>query len=95
MRVRRLISAEDGAPNFCMRRFELAPGGRTPRHTHPWEHEVYVLEGAGTVFGGGAEHRFRPGDAIYVAPGEEHRFAADSRAGTVFLCLIPTKGMQH
>lgn len=87
--VRWLISPEDGAANFYMRRFELAPGGRTPRHTHSWEHEVYILEGEGTVFGSGRESRFRAGDVIYVSPNEEHYFAADSRGPAAFLCLVP------
>jgi quercetin dioxygenase-like cupin family protein len=86
--VRWLISADDGAPHFSMRRFELAPGGNTPRHVHDWEHEVYVLEGEGTVFGGGAERPFRPGDTVYIPPGEEHSFTAGQRP-VAFLCLIP------
>jgi hypothetical protein len=48
--VRWLVSESDGAPNFAMRRFEVAPGGYTPRHSHPYEHEVYVLEGEGVVY---------------------------------------------
>ena len=31
----------DGAKNFCMRIFEIAPGGHTPKHAHPWEHEMF------------------------------------------------------
>jgi len=90
--VRWLISVRDGAPNFYMRRFELEPGGHTPRHQHPWEHEVYILEGEGSVFGGGRENRFRPGDVIYIPPGEEHGFAADAGQAVAFLCLIPRSG---
>ncbi|MCH8924273.1 MAG: cupin, partial [Planctomycetes bacterium] len=47
--VRRLVSESDGAPNFAMRRFEIAPGGYTPRHSPPYEPAVYVLEGDGLV----------------------------------------------
>ena len=43
------LSAKDGAPNFAMRFFEVNPGGNTPLHNHPYEHEIYVMEGAGTV----------------------------------------------
>ena len=32
VRVRWLIGPADGAPHFYMRRFELRPGGHTPRH---------------------------------------------------------------
>jgi len=88
-RIRWLIDEADGAPTFCMRRFELEPGGHTPRHSHPWEHEVYILEGQGTVFGNGKQNAFRAGDVIYVPPGEEHYFAADRDGPVAFLCLIP------
>ena len=91
-RVRWLISDKDGAPNFYMRRFELEPGGRTPRHAHPWEHEVYVLEGEGTLLCKGGEELFRPGDVVYIPPGEAHSFTAGPKAPVAFLCLIPKEG---
>ncbi|MFO8006344.1 MAG: cupin domain-containing protein [Candidatus Brocadiia bacterium] len=92
--VRWLIDDGDGAPNFYMRRFELEPGGKTPRHAHDWEHEVYVLEGEGSVHGAGGEEKFRPGDVVYMPPGEEHYFKADADQPVAFLCLIPTEGKQ-
>jgi quercetin dioxygenase-like cupin family protein len=92
VRVRWLIDEADGAPHFYMRRFELEPGGRTPRHTHPWEHEVYVLEGEGGVFCEGSREGFRPGDVVFIRSGEEHSFAADQGRPAAFLCLIPKEG---
>jgi len=92
VRVRWLVSDHDGAPNFCMRRFELEPGGNTPRHAHPWEHEVYVLEGQGTVFYEGVEEPFTPGDVVYVPPNAEHSFIAYAGSSVAFLCLIPMSG---
>ncbi len=89
--VRWLISEDDGAPHFYMRRFELVPGGRTPRHTHPWEHEVYILEGEGTLYCEGAERPFRPHDVVYIAAQEEHCFLADRGIPVAFLCLIPRR----
>ncbi len=91
-RIRWLIAEPDGAPNFYMRRFDLEPGGRTPKHTHAWEHEVYVLEGEGTVLGNGRENAFRAGDVVFVPPEEEHFFAADRGQAVAFLCLIPREG---
>ena len=93
VRVRWLISAQDGAPGFYMRRFELEPGGMTPLHSHAWEHEVYILEGRGTVLCEGAEYPFGPGDVIYIPGGEEHRFTAGPDGDTAFLCLIPKEGL--
>ncbi len=45
-----MIGKEDGAQNFCMRMFEMGKDGYTPRHTHDWEHEIFVLVGKGEVF---------------------------------------------
>ena len=50
--VRWLLGQSDGTPTFAMREFEVAPGGYTPRHSHDYEHEVFVLEGDGVVFEG-------------------------------------------
>ena len=47
LRVRWLITEDIGAINFAMRLFEMEPGGYSPLHSHPWEHEVYVLSGSG------------------------------------------------
>ena len=44
-----LIGKDDEAENFAMRLFEVQPGGHTPLHTHPHEHEVFVLDGRGVV----------------------------------------------
>jgi len=51
VRVKWLIDEKVGAENFAMRLFEVEPGGYTPYHKHPWEHEVFVLEGDGVVVG--------------------------------------------
>ena len=40
--VRVLFGPADGAPTFAMRVFEVAGGGHTPYHEHPFEHEVNV-----------------------------------------------------
>jgi len=86
-RVRWLIGEADSAPNFAMRQFEVAPGGHTPRHSHPYEHEVFVLEGEGIVSERDAEHRLRAGDVVYV-----HQFRNPGRKPLKFLCLIPNSG---
>jgi quercetin dioxygenase-like cupin family protein len=91
VRMRMLVGEDDGAPNFFMRRFEVKPGGETPRHTHAWEHETYILEGEGIAFCEGEERPIRPGDVVYVAPEEKHQFIASPDAPLAFLCLVPKK----
>lgn len=87
--IRLLIDQSDGAPNFDMRRFEVAPGGYTPKHTHAHEHEVYVLEGSGVVLEGDEQRPLRAGVTVYVAPWESHQFRNTGTTPLEFLCLIP------
>jgi quercetin dioxygenase-like cupin family protein len=88
-RVRWLVSEEDGAPTFAMRQFEIEPGGHTPRHKHPYEHEIYVLEGAGVAFEGDRQHPLKAGDVVFVKPDEVHQFCNTGHAQLKMLCLIP------
>ena len=88
-RMRCLIGPDDGAPSFTMRQFEVAPGGNTPRHAHAYEHEVFVLEGAGVVWDAGGERPLRPGTAVFVPPKEMHQFRNTGPGPLKFLCLIP------
>ena len=88
-KVRWLLSENTGAPNFAMREFEVAPGGFTPRHSHPYEHEVFVLEGEGQVFEGDTPHVIQSGDVVLVTPDEVHQFRNTGDVPLRFLCLIP------
>jgi len=88
-RVRWLIGERDGAPNFAMRQFEVGVGGHTPKHSHPYEHEVFVLEGAGEILDGNTPRPLRAGDVIFVKPDEIHQFRNTGDATLKFLCLVP------
>jgi quercetin dioxygenase-like cupin family protein len=94
-KVRWLVGQPDGAANFSMRQFEVEPGGFTPRHSHPYEHEVYILEGEGEVLEGERResHRIRKGDFVFVAPDEVHQFKNTGSEHLKFLCLIPNSAL--
>ena len=87
--VQILVGSDEQAPNFVMRRFELAPGGHTPRHFHPYEHEIYMLEGSGVVVDGEVQRPLSPGDVVYVAPDDVHQFRNTGETPMKMLCLIP------
>lgn len=87
--LRWVIAEGQGAPNFAMRVGELQPGASTPRHTHDWEHEVFVLGGRGRVYGGGKEAPLGEGDTVFIAPMEEHGFANTGDELFRFICVIP------
>jgi len=89
VKMRVLMSEKDGAPNFIMRIFEIEPGGNTLYHTHPWEHEVYVLEGRGSVRQKGKDHPIEQGTFALVAPDEEHQFVNAGDGPLKFICCIP------
>lgn len=91
--VRWLVGQSDGAANFSMRQFDVAEGGFTPRHSHPYEHEVFVLAGQGVLFEGDVQHPIQAGDVIYVAPDEIHQFRNTGDDSLKFLCLIPNSAL--
>ena len=87
--MREIFTAATGAPTFAMRHFELAPGAASLRHFHPWEHQVYILEGSGELLGEDGTRPFRAGDCCYTAPNELHQFRNTGAGPLRFLCVIP------
>ncbi|MCH6558090.1 MAG: cupin domain-containing protein [Nitrospirae bacterium] len=88
--MREMITAQDGAPNFTLRVFDIHPGASTPFHSHEWEHEVFILDGAGTVRTEGNEMSFEKGASVFLAPHEKHCFVADRGTPVRFICVIPS-----
>ena len=67
----------------------FAPGARTAWHTHPAGQTIYVTEGISLVQReGGAVEEVRPGDRVYIEPGENHWHGAPPTASP---CSSPTK----
>lgn len=89
VQVRWLVSKTDGAPTFAMRQFELQPGGYTPHHHHPYEHEIYVLEGTGVILDGEEPRPLKAGDVVLVEPDDVHQFRNTGSTVMKMLCLIP------
>jgi quercetin dioxygenase-like cupin family protein len=90
--IRILISKADGADNFVMRMFEIKPGGHTPLHRHPHEHEVFILEGSGVFACEGKEHAIAAEHVVFVPGGVEHQFRNAGDSVLRFLCLVPVVG---
>jgi quercetin dioxygenase-like cupin family protein len=84
-----LIGKADGADHFCMRLFEFSPGGFSPKHAHPWEHEIFFHAGQGEVFFQGAWTPVKAGCAVFVPPGAEHQVRNTGQERLTMLCLIP------
>ena len=86
---RDVIAREDGAPNFCMRVFEVEPGHSTPAHSHSWEHEVFVLSGHGMVLGDQGTIPVLKNSVVFVPPDEHHCFINTGDEPLLFICVIP------
>ena len=89
-----VIGKDDGAPNFCMRVFTIGQDGFTPRHSHEWEHEIFVHSGKGQVFRNGEWTDVQAGSAIFIPGNEEHQLRNVSDEEFTFVCLIP-KGVSE
>ncbi len=91
VKIRWMITEEKGAENFVMRHFEIEPDGHTPLHTHPWEHEMFILSGKGTVTNGEGERTLKEGDVVFIPKGEKHQFKNTGKDPFTLLCMIPSK----
>ncbi len=89
--VRIPIGIADGAPNFTMRVFTMAPGGNTPFHRHDYEHEVLIVKGRGELRLPDRAVQVEPGTAILVPADQWHGFKADAEQGLEMVCLVPNR----
>ncbi len=89
--IRWCVSAADGAPRFALRVFEVepGPGHGSPKHTHWWEHEVFILSGTGVVWTPEREELLRPGHVVYIPPDVEHQFRNTGDDVLRFICVVP------
>ncbi|MFQ5862355.1 MAG: cupin domain-containing protein [Candidatus Brocadiales bacterium] len=91
VKIRWMITEDKGADNFVMRHFEIEPDGHTPMHTHPWEHEMFILGGEGAVANGKDEKALKEGDVVFIPRGEKHQFKNTGKYPFTLLCMIPSK----
>ncbi|HEV2677750.1 MAG TPA: cupin domain-containing protein [Aliidongia sp.] len=69
-------------------RVTFEPGARTAWHTHPVGQMLHVLSGIGRVQRQGeAPIEIRPGDSVWIAPGEVHWHGAAPGHAMVHLAL--------
>ena len=93
--IRWLIDEEhDGAPVYALRMIEIEPGGHSPQHTHPFEHENFVVAGRGRVLIADTWRDLRPGDVAFVPAGVLHQYVNAGDTPFKFLCGVPVKKLQ-
>jgi quercetin dioxygenase-like cupin family protein len=89
--IRWVIGEPQGAPNFALRVIEFQPGVVFEPHEHPFEHEIFVLEGEGVAHGPQGEVAMRPGVGIYIPSNERHGYRNTGQGVLRFICVIPHK----
>lgn len=83
-----LLGADDGMPNFAMRKFSMQEGGGMPLHTNTVEHEQYVLGGRARIHIGDRDHEVGPEDVVYIPAGMPHSYHV-LEGPFEFLCMVP------
>ncbi|QDZ02055.1 cupin domain-containing protein [Nitratireductor mangrovi] len=64
------------------------PGARTNWHTHPLGQTLHVVAGLGRAQNeGGAVIELRPGDTLWIPPGEKHWHGAGPETGMTHIAM--------
>ena len=85
-----MLTSEIGAENFELRYVEIPPGGKSSYGHHAHEHEVFVVEGEGSIRLKDNQKKLRPGLAVLVPGGEEHQWINTSKDRPLgCICVVP------
>jgi quercetin dioxygenase-like cupin family protein len=69
-------------------RVSFEPRARTAWHTHPLGQTLHVVSGVGRAQAwGGPIREIRPGDTVWIAPGEKHWHGAAPESGMVHIAF--------
>jgi quercetin dioxygenase-like cupin family protein len=87
VRIDPLFQAKDPA-RASGARVTFEPGARTAWHTHPLGQTLIVTAGSGWVqqWGGQAE-AIRPGDVVWIPPGQKHWHGATAVTGMTHIAI--------
>ena len=86
----RVFIPKEEAPHYIMRRFDIQPGGSIGVHSHPEEHEIYVLDGdLQLIDGDGNQEKAGAGEFVFVPSEEPHGYTNEGKKPASFICVIP------
>jgi quercetin dioxygenase-like cupin family protein len=90
-----LVVAEAPARLVANRVF-FEPGARTNWHTHPLGQTLYVIAGVGRVqTKGGPMREIRPGDVVWIPPGEKHWHGGSPTASMTHIAMQESLNGTH
>ena len=87
-----LVSPREGWDSHVMRVLELGKDGYSPKHSHPWPHINYMIEGEGILMIDCVDHPVSAGSYAYVPQDTIHQFKNIGEKPFKFICIVPTKG---
>ena len=87
-----LVSGKEGWDSHVMRVVEVEVGGYTPKHSHPWPHINYIIEGKGEILIKDTLHPVTPGSYAFVPDDTLHQFRNVGDTVFKFMCIVPTRG---
>jgi quercetin dioxygenase-like cupin family protein len=88
VRIDPLFEPRDPARAFCAS-VTFEPGARTAWHTHPLGQTLIVTAGCGLAqCWGGAIEEIRPGDVVWLPPGEKHWHGATATAAMTHIAIV-------
>ncbi|MBS4536349.1 cupin domain-containing protein [Clostridium sp. D2Q-14] len=90
--MKALISPKEGWDGHVMRVMEVGKEGYTPKHSHPWPHINYILEGKGILHIDGEDNEVKAGSFAYVPADKIHQFKNIGEDRFKFICIVPEEG---
>jgi quercetin dioxygenase-like cupin family protein len=87
-----LVGKDEGWDDYVMRIFELQVGGYSPKHSHPWPHINYIVEGEGIILQNGKETPVKKGSFAFLPKNEVHQFRNIGKGIFRFICIVPKEG---
>jgi len=93
--IKVLVSPKEGWEGHVMRVLEVEENGYTPKHSHPWPHINYIIEGSGELMIDGVVHPVSAGSYAYVPLDTLHQFKNVGQGIFKFICIVPEFGHQY
>jgi quercetin dioxygenase-like cupin family protein len=68
----RLLQLYDNPPTCTVGYSKKPPGDSSSQNIHPWEREILIILGSGTLFRDGKEYQVKAGEAMFIPPNTDH-----------------------
>ncbi|SPF50141.1 Cupin domain family protein (fragment) [Syntrophobacter sp. SbD1] len=77
-----------------MRVFEFSPGGYSPKHSHDWEHEMFIHSGEGDFYHNGKWTTAKTGSVVFIPSNEEHQIRNSGKDLLIVVCPLESKATE-